>query len=91
MLINDYDICNPIETEKKTDISRKLVTLMILLSGTRVNTLTWAKVIKIFITENESSFTYDEVLKHSCPNYFQKSLAFWAYPECFSLSCSHFT
>ena len=74
-----------IETERDTDISRKLVTLMILLSGTRVNTLTCVIVIKMFIIENESSFTSDEVLKHFCPNYCQKSLAFWAYPECSSL------
>ena len=65
-----------IETERNTDISRKLVTLMILLSGTRVNTLTCVKVIKMFIIENESSFTFDEVLKRFCHNYCQKSLAF---------------
>ena len=65
-----------IETERNTDISRNLVTLMILLSGTRVNTLTCVKVIKMFIIENESSFTFDEVLKRFCPNYCQKSLAF---------------
>ena len=36
----------------------------------------------MFIKENEFSFTFDEVLKNSCPNYCQKPLAFRAYLEC---------
>ena len=45
------------------DISKKLVTLMVLLPGTDVNTLTRLKVTKMFITENEFSFTSDKVLR----------------------------
>ena len=67
------------------DISKKVVTLMVLLPGTDVNTLTRLKVTKMFITENEFSFTSDKVLKNSRPNYFQKPIAFQAYLECPSL------
>lgn len=56
-----------------------------LLIGTRVNTLTHLNVTNTFITENECSFTFDEVLKHSRPNYCRKPLVFRAYPECPSL------
>lgn len=47
------------------DVSKKLVTLMVLLPGTDINTLTRLKVTKMFITENEFSFTSDKVLKNS--------------------------
>ena len=47
---------------------------LILLSGTRVNTLTHLKVTNMYITDTECTFVFDEVLKHSRPIYCQKLL-----------------
>ena len=58
---------------------------MMLLVGTRVNTLTHLKVTNTLITENGCFFTFDEALKHSRPNHYRKPLVFRAYPECPSL------
>ena len=58
------------------DINKKLVTLMTLLSETRVNTLTHLIVTNTFIIEKECSVIFDEVLKHSHPNYYQKPPVF---------------
>ena len=54
---------------------------MILLPGTRVNTLTYLKFIKMCITDTEHTFVFDEVLKHSRPKYCQKLLILRVYPE----------
>ena len=51
--------------------SKKIVCLM-LLSGTRVNTLTHLKVTNMYITNTESTFVFDGVLKHSRLKYCQK-------------------
>ena len=47
-----------------------------ILAGTRVNTLVHLKVTNMYITDTEVSFTFDEVHKHSQPNYKQKPLIF---------------
>ena len=48
---------------------KKLVTLFMILAGTPVYTLVHLKVTNIYITDNEVPFTFDEILKHSRPNY----------------------
>ena len=63
-------------TELNMDVSYKLARLMMLLLWTRVNTLTCLKVTNIFITEKECSLTFDEVLRHTRPNYCQNYLSF---------------
>ena len=68
-------------TDSDMNKSKKIVCLM-LLSGTRVYTLTHLKVTNIYITDTECTFVFDEVLKHSRPKYYQKLLIFRAYPEC---------
>lgn len=89
IMINYCNIYNPWKLTGiwawARNISKKLLALLMLLIGTRVNTLTHLNVTNTFITENECSFTFDEVLKHSRPNYCRKPLVFRAYPECPSL------
>ena len=58
------------------DITKKLATLFMILAGTRVNTFVHLKVANMYITDTEVTFTFDENLKHSRPNYKQKSLIF---------------
>ena len=67
--------------------SKNSVCLMILLSGTRVNTSTYLNVTNMYITDTECTFVFKEVLKHSRTKYFQKPLIFRAYPKC-PESCS---
>ena len=43
-----------------------------ILAGTRVITLVHLKVTNMYITDTEVTFTFDEVLKHSRPNYKEK-------------------
>ena len=47
------------------DITKKLATLLMILSGTRVNTLVHVKVTNMYIVDTEVTFTFDEPLKHS--------------------------
>ena len=72
-------------TDSNMSKSKKIVCLMMLLSGTRVNTLTHIKVANMYITDTECTFVFDEVLKHSRPKYCQIPLIFKAYPECSEL------
>ena len=58
---------------------KTLVTLFMILAGTPVYTLVHLKVTNIYITDNEVPFTFDEILKHSRPNYKQKPLIFRAF------------
>ena len=51
-----------------SDINKNKVCLT-LLSGTRVNTLTYLKVTNMYLTHTECTFVFDEVLKHSRPKY----------------------
>ena len=58
------------------DITKKLVTLFMILAVAPVHTLVHLKVTNIYITDTEVPFTFDEILKHSRPNYKQKPLIF---------------
>ena len=68
-------------TDSDMNKSKKIFCLMMLLLGTRVNTLTHLKVTNMYITDTECTFVFDEVLKHSRPKHCQKPLIFRAYPE----------
>ena len=61
------------------DITKKLPTLFMILAGERVDTLVYLKVTNMYITDTEVTFTFDEVLKHSRPNYKQEPLIFRAF------------
>ena len=73
-------------TDSDMNKNRKIVCLMMLLSGTLVNTLTYLKVTNIHIIDTECTFVFDEALKYSRPKYCQKFLIFRACPECPDLS-----
>ena len=69
-------------TDNDMNKRKKIVCLMMLLSGTRVNTLNYLEVTNIYVTDGECAFVFDEVLKHSRSKYCQKPSIFRAYPEC---------
>ena len=66
-------------TDSDVNKSKKIVCLMMLLSGTRINTLTHLEVTNMYITDTECTFVFDEILKHSRSIYCQKHLIFRAY------------
>ena len=70
------------------DLSMKIVTLFMLLSGARVNMLTHLKMRNMHITDEEVTFTFDEVLKTSNPNNNSLPLTFRANPARPGLSSS---
>ena len=49
-------------TDSDMNKRRKIVCLMMLLSGTRVNTLIRLKFTNMYITDTECIFAFDEVL-----------------------------
>ena len=51
--------------------SKKIVCLMMLLSRAQINTFSHLKVTNMYITNTECTFVFNEVLKHSRPNYCQ--------------------
>ena len=67
--------------ENMKDRVMKLATLLMLLSGNRVNMLTHMKMQNIFLTEMECTFVFDEVLKHSRPGFNTKPMVFRAFPD----------
>ena len=68
-------------TDRSMNKSKRIICLMMLLSGTRVNTVTSLNVTNVHITDTECTFVFDEVLKYCRPKYCQNSLIFKAYPE----------
>ena len=72
-------------TDSDMNKNRKIVWLIMLLSGTRVNTLTYLKATNMYITDTESTFVFEKVLKHSRSKSCQKSIIFRACPECLEL------
>jgi len=69
------------ETKTAIGISRKTATLFMLLLEQRVNTLSLMKVTNMFLTENECTFIFDEVLLHSRPGYRQAPLILRDFPD----------
>ena len=55
------------------DITKKIAIFFMILAGRRVNTPVHLKVTNMYITDTEVTFTFDEVLKHSQPNYKRKA------------------
>ena len=53
------------------DITKELASLFMILAGAQVNTLVHRKVTSMYIRDIEVTLTFDEVLKHSQPNYKQ--------------------
>ena len=68
-------------TDSNMNKSKRIICLMMLLSGTRVNTVTPLKVTNMHITDTECIFVFDEVLKYCRPKYCQNPLIFKVYPE----------
>ena len=66
-------------------ISKKLSTLLMVLSGNRVNCLTNLKVTNMYITDTECTFVFDSVLKHSRPSFNDKPLIFREFSDNSSL------
>ena len=66
-------------TDSDTEVSRKLVPLLMLLSGSRVNPIWHFKITNMYLTDKECTFVFDDVLKHSRPSFKEKSLVFRAF------------
>ena len=59
----------------------KMATLLMLLSGNRVNMLSHFRLRNMYITQEECTFVFDEALKHSRPNWNTEKMTFRAFPE----------
>ncbi len=68
-------------TNNIMDLSMKLTTLLMILSGNRVNMLSHFSITNLFITNEEATFVFDKALKHSRPNFNIKPMVFRAFPE----------
>ena len=69
------------KSETFSELSLKMVSLLMLLSGNRVNMLSHMKVTHMFINEEECTFTFDEVLKTTQPGVSTLPMTFKAYPD----------
>ena len=49
-------------TDSDMDISRKLVCLFMLLSGSRVNSISRLKITSMYLTDTEWTFVFDDCL-----------------------------
>ena len=76
------DYLQNLSTDSDMNKSKYIVCLMMLLSGTRVNTLTHLKVTNMYITDTKCAFVFDKVIKHSRPKCSEKALIFRVYPKC---------
>ena len=63
------------------DVSRKLVCLFMLLSGSRVKSISHSKITNMYLTDTECSFVFGDVLKHSKLSFKEKTLVFRAFPQ----------
>ena len=52
-----------------------------LLSGSRVNSISDLKITNMYLTDTECTFVFDDVLKHSRPSFKEKSLVFRTFPQ----------
>ena len=68
-------------TDSDMDISKKLVCVFMLLSGSRVNSILHLKITNMYLTDTECTFVFDNVLKHSRPTFKEKPLVFRAFPQ----------
>ena len=63
------------------DKSMKLATLLMILSGNRVNMLTHFTLPNMFITDKECTFVFDEVLKSTRPSFNINPMTFKAFSD----------
>ena len=68
-------------TDNDTYLSRKLVCLFMLLSISRVKSISHLKITNMYMTDTECTFIFDDVLKHSRPSFKEKPLVFRAFLE----------
>ncbi len=68
-------------TDNFMDISMKLATLLMILSGNRVNMLSHFSITHLFLTADEATFVFDKALKHSRPNFNIDPMVFRSFPE----------
>ena len=79
------DFLSAMIDDNHKDLTLKLATLLMILSGNRVNMLTYMHITNMYINEEECTFTFDHVLKATRPNFNAKPMTFRAYPICPSL------
>ena len=67
------------------DVSRKLICLFMLLSGSRVNSILHLNITNMYLrhllSEIECAFIFDTVLKHFRQPFKEKPLIFRAFPQ----------
>ena len=68
-------------TDSDMYVSRKLVCLFMLLSGSYVNLISHLNITNMYLTDTECTFVLDDVLKHSRPSFKEKRLVFGAFPQ----------
>ena len=68
-------------TDTDMDITSKVATLLMILSGNRVNMLSHMKLTNMYITNSECTFVFDDVLKHSRPTFNDKPRVLRMYPD----------
>ena len=66
----------------QNDLSMKLATLLMILSGNRVNMLTHFDITHMYINKTECTFTFGHVLKATRANFNSEPMTFRAYPDC---------
>ena len=78
---NLLEILENISLDNVVDVSRKIVYLFMVSSGSRVNTISKLKITNTYLIHDEYTFIFDELLKYSRPSYHEKPLVFRAFPE----------
>ena len=68
-------------TDNDMDVNRKLVCLFMLLSGSRVNSISHLGITNMYLTDTECTLVSGDVLKHSRSSFKEKPLVFRAFPQ----------
>ena len=68
-------------TTSDMHVSRKLACLFMVLSGNRVNMLSLVKITNMYITDDECTFVFDNVLKQSRPNFNDSPITFRTFSQ----------
>ena len=75
------DYLSAMRTDSFMFITMKTVTLLMLLSGNRVNMLSKFRMSNMTLSDLECTFVFTEVLKHSREGYRDAPITFRAYPD----------
>ena len=62
-------------------LSQKIVTLLMILSGERINSISSFMIHQVHITEFDCTFIPSKLLKHSRPSFVYKPVRYRAYPH----------